>query len=120
MYSDISTLQDKIDLYYLENGVFPSDGTTITKNSKDCVKDGAINPNDGEDYYLVDISKLEGITLNNSKSTDVYYVNKDTHTVYYEKGVQVAGSDSEKKYTLDLSEVTNISVTPGGILESCQ
>jgi hypothetical protein len=67
MYSDISTLQDKIDLYYLENGVFPSDGTTITKNSKDCVKDGAINPNDGEDYYLVDISKLEGITLNNSK-----------------------------------------------------
>jgi hypothetical protein len=115
MYSDISTLQDKIDLYYLENGVFPSDASNpeniINKDSKECVKvaNGA-NPNDGDVYYKVDTSKLEGLTLNNGKDTDVYYVNAETHTVYYEKGIKVAGSDSEKKYTLDLSDVTTINL----------
>jgi type II secretory pathway pseudopilin PulG len=125
MYSDISSLQDKIDLYYLENGVFPSDGTTISKNSRECVNvANGINPNDGDIYYKVDTSKLEGLTLNNGKDTDMYYVNAETHTVYYEKGAQVSATDTQKKYTLDLSDVTDIvSKKAGeapGILESCQ
>ena len=47
-----------ITLYDLENGVLPTNGTTISKNSKDCVKDGNINPNDDDTYYLCSEEEL--------------------------------------------------------------
>lgn len=109
MYSDIINLQEKIDLYYLENGVLPTNGTTISKNSKDCVKDGNINPNDDDTYYLVDITQLDNITLNNSKATDLYYVNNQSHTVYYEKGAQVGEDENVKQYTIDLADYVDIT-----------
>lgn len=111
MYSDIISLQEKIDLYYLKNGVLPvQDGsgkiTYSAENDSNLKWLAQRNPNDGNDYYEITsdtITKLGGLALNNSKSDDKYYINAVSHTIYYSNGVQTE-ENAEKIYTIDLSE----------------
>lgn len=109
MYSDIISLQEKIDLYYLKNGVLPvQDGSGKITYSADSEVEwlSQRNPNDGNDYYEITsdtITKLGGLALNNSKSDDKYYINAVSHTIYYSNGVQTE-ENAEKIYTIDLSE----------------
>lgn len=88
MVADIKLLNDKTLVYYNKYGEIPK-----TNRS-------SININ-GEEYYELDISKLEGITLNYGKeygqvgtltsSSDVYVINESTLNVYYLKGVEKSG-----------------------------
>ena len=57
-------------MYYLENGVLPTNGTTISKNSKDCVKDGNINPNDDDTYYGYLLKQMNIKIISPFKTTD--------------------------------------------------
>ena len=116
MYSDIISLQEKIDLYYLKNGVLPvQDGSNkITYSADSEIKWlSQRNPNDGNDYYEITadtIGKLGGIALNNSKSDDKYYINAVSHTIYYSNGVQTE-EGADKIYTIDLSEYQSVDLT---------
>ena len=104
MCADIINLQDKIDLYYLDNdGRLPVDlsegvdfhndtekklawlGSDITKTDPDSSTNeraGVRNINDGDMYYPINektMYYLGNMTLNLSKDTDRYWVNADTH-----------------------------------------
>ncbi len=85
MYKDIKTLEDKIALYYLDNGKLP-----VKTDIKIDFFEKSINPNDGEFYYEVDLDKLENITLSygykRQSVDDIYIINEESHTVYYMKG----------------------------------
>lgn len=89
MYTDIVSIQEKVANYYLKYGEAPVDksegpvpNTIIDKISK--------NPNDEGDYYKVDISKLLNLTLNNAQTNENYYfMNENTLTTYYTKGVAI-------------------------------
>ena len=90
----------------------------VTKTSKDIVK----NPNDNDNYYVINVSKLKrklespeyGIglvdlnygdnnyyistTLKELSTTDVYIINEKSRTIYYTAGVNYTSGASGKQY----------------------
>lgn len=86
LYVDIELLNAKVDEYYLKYGELPilcpyvtSNDTTEfldivhSKEESGIALNTEINPNDGEDYAVIDLEKLGGITLNygyDTKGTD--------------------------------------------------
>lgn len=99
MENDIEVLDDKINAYYIRYGTLPIEIKYI----------GDINftpqANDGEEYYVIDLRAIEGITLNygldfnsitNENDTiekdDVYIINERSHHIYYAKGIQMDGA----------------------------
>ncbi len=82
MVADITLLEQKLLSYY--------------NKYKEIPKTEIIKQIDGVQYYEIDLSKLENITLNygikyNGDEEDIYLVN-DNLNVYYLKGVQKSGT----------------------------
>ena len=134
LYQDLENINGKIDDYYLNYGEIP----TLTKFSdKDTLKSvlsrnasshsatlnpTEINPNDGDEYYVIDLEKLDGLVLNygygddynkvknnpNSITTEIdeiYIINKVTHQVYYPSGIFVDGY-MYYSYNLDNNKIS--------------
>jgi len=85
MKNDISILEDRVILYYLNNDNLPVKEGTLTFNN-------SINPNDGEEYFEIDLEKIENLNINYGYKeygeNDRYIINKDSFTIYYEKGIE--------------------------------
>ena len=101
MYQDISKLEESIDIYYLNNGILP------TVNQVNDVDFKYINPNDGEEYYDIDLSKIQNIKLyygeKKDGDDDRYIINEKSQTIYYLKGVKYKNMkiySPEKDYRL--------------------
>ena len=98
MYSDIEKLEDKISMYYLNYGFLP-----VNKERPSEFKSNSINPNDGDNCYEIDLSKLENLDLSYGMKLigedDVYIIHENSHTIYYVKGVNY---NNEKYYTKKL------------------
>ena len=125
LFNDIESLNTKIEEYYMLYGdipiIVPTDGSAYcTKgelkaileenadnNSTSLIEnnDSIINENDGDEYYIIDLEKLENLNLNYgysekynlaktspdsisiSDNDEVYIINKVTHQIYYPAGV---------------------------------
>lgn len=106
MYNDIRILEDKIAIYYLNYDKIPVKGDA--KTASELWSDSntpTYNPNDNENYFEIDISKLKNITLNNIK--EKYIINEQSHTIYYLKGVE---SEGKVYYTTPVG-YTNVELT---------
>ena len=120
LYNDIRTLNDKVAVYYMENGKLPVGDMYATINVGDelgediefVTKDGTftdqeslVNPNDytyengvGQAiYYRLDLGLFDNISLEND---GVYIINDQSHTIYYVEGVTLQGTTY---YTLPLN-----------------
>lgn len=89
VYKDIETLEDKINIYYLDNGNLP-----VKENSLIDFYMFSQNPNDNKNYYQIDLNKLENVKLsygNELTEKDVYIINEQSHTIYYYKGIECQG-----------------------------
>lgn len=139
LYNDIENISNKIEDYYLKYGEIPTIGNVycdktglnyLLSNNANAqnatlktINDVMINPNDGDEYYIIDLEKLEGLTLNygygddyktakntpDSITTDldeVYIINKATHQIYYPSGV-FADDFMYYSYSLDTNEAIN-------------
>lgn len=120
---DIESLSAKIDEYYVKNGDLPTVCKYLNQeNLKSLLQQNAqnkdkslgyaqiVNPNDAEDeYYVIDLEKLDGLTLNYGYDSDyktvkssgsitsltdinnvedkMYIINSTTHQIYYPCGV---------------------------------
>ena len=113
LYADIDSISTKVAEYYLKNETIPIYNDPYV-NNKDELKaiftaNGAsdteelINVNDEGAYYVIDLSKLDNLTLNygddyktwNSsepKSQNVYIINNVTHQIYFPHGIR-SGDD---------------------------
>lgn len=114
MYNDIELLNDRISTYYLEKGEIP----VLTKFTNIPVIDK--NPNDNENYYVIDLSKLDDVSLKYGKdfekykagnyteesSTDVYVINEQSMQIYYIKGIIT----SENKYIYTIENTSEITL----------
>ena len=91
MYKDIRVLENKISLYYLDNGTLP-----IKKESVIYFSDNSINPNDNEVFYEIDLSKFENLNISYGKGffgvKDKYIINEESHTIYYYLGIEYKDS----------------------------
>ena len=135
LYNDIENINTKIEDYYLKYGDIPVIGDVYcTKtelgnlldanrgNSTLATKDDKIiNPNDGNEYYIIDLEKLDGLTLNYgygdhykavkntpiniSEYDEVYIINKVTHQIYYPSGI-VVEDFMYYAYNMDTNELT--------------
>lgn len=100
---DITLLNEEITQYYARNKELPIINKYTNTTSFESVK----NPNDGADYYVIDLDKINvslnyGKDYDNIKSmnindvvttvSDVYIINKQSHTVYYPKGIEINGN----------------------------
>lgn len=130
LYSDIEAISTKVSDYYVKNDSLPifednpymsdraSFGTFISYKGGD---QSIINTNDNGEYYVLNLSKLDNLTLNygadykkwDSSSTyetyqDLYIINKVTHQIYYAQGIEY---DGEKYFTKENSseEIEKIS-----------
>lgn len=116
MASDIKLLNDKTLVYYNKYGEIPKTTREITV--------------DGTDYYEIDLSKLEGVTLNYgiehgktavlNQTSDAYVID-DNLNVYYLKGIMLNDvlyhTDSygveEAPFIVLSSTETNYEIVPG-------
>lgn len=93
--NDVKMLNDRIAAYYVQYGRLPTYGEAYSRNTiKEKIDD--LSPNDGDSYYIIDLSELDNLTLNYGEnyltsSNDVYIVNEESHIVYYLKGVKHSG-----------------------------
>lgn len=96
MYKDIEILEDKIDIYYLNNKKLPID-TNLVKEFN-C----SINPNDNEVYYEIELEKLDNINLTYGKrkqnDKDIYIINEQSHTIYYYSGIEY---ENKRYFTIE-------------------
>ena len=96
LYADLELLEDKVNTYYLNYGGLPIKEKFNGSENFKTVK----NVNDNDVYYVIDISSLDGVSLNmklDFTGDDVYIMNEKSHTVYYPKGLTI---DNETYYTL--------------------
>lgn len=109
MKSDLELLEDKVSDYYLKYEGLPmirlSDGnieafsyTEYINGLTNVNQEPAINANDNDIYYIIDLEALGNITLNYGKDykenlgkDDFYIINEQSHTIYYVKGVKMDG-----------------------------
>ncbi len=85
VYKDIEVIEERITIYYLNNGNIPIKDDSIGFNF-------SINPNDNDKFYEIDLEKLENLFINYGKKEygddDIYIINEQSHTVYYLKGIE--------------------------------
>lgn len=114
LYADIDSISTKVADYYLKNESLPIYENNKYVDSKEELealfrRNGATenitNVNDGEDYYVLKLSKLDNLTLNygedyidwedTSTADDIqnlYIINSVTHQIYFPHGVR-SGND---------------------------
>ena len=130
LYNDIEELNDKVGAYYLKNGDLPKGPkyeNTDFLNTLEGLDDKQKNPNNSNDFYVINLQALEGVSLNfgwdfdeikgkksdetESTLTDLYIVNEESHTIYYPHGIEVK---NKKYYTEPNDDWTsvNLSVIP--------
>lgn len=89
MCADIELLKDKILVYYNNYGTLPVTGEPIV-NLKSML-DGQESSRDNDNYYQIDVSKINNITLNfgggDLTDKNIYVINEQSHEVYYLQGV---------------------------------
>ena len=116
MYNDISNLRDKITEYYAQYGAIPATQKYTNTSHLDSLK-GA---NDGNDFYVIDLNMIDGLTLNygqdyeeikglTDQSTidaydDVYIINYNSHNIFYVRGINYKVNDQNKTYYTDIIE----------------
>jgi len=112
MYNDIRLLNQKVANYHIENNELPVFSNAIHKNVI-TISEDKLNPNDGPYYYVIDLEKLNGISLKygkkfrnnnilNEEDEDAYIINEVTHTIYYVKGIKLEVDDINiEQYTLE-------------------
>ena len=114
MQTDIENLRDKISAYYSEYGDIPA--KTEYPDITNLENAGVIGANDTGKFYIIELEKIEGLTLNygedyetykangykyTSNLTDIYIINEDSHNIFYVEGISVKEKDTTQIYYTD-------------------
>ena len=118
--NDISVLEDSVGNYYRKYGGIPAYTTHKYTNIQALEQANALGANDNSNYYVIDLSAMEGITLNYGKDyekidkntdpnsyTNIYIINEQSHQIYYPQGVTVDGV-TYYSFDKDDNEITTI------------
>ena len=121
LYSDIELLREKVSEYYNEYGEIPAEIQYTNINE---LSDVLSSKNDTGNFYIIDLEAMQGITLNygkdyenikNDKSnvdsyTDIYIINKNSHNIFYVKGISITEDNTTKIYHTDYTEPDEATV----------
>lgn len=85
LYTDLTILEGKYKGYYQQHHYIPVE-QIYTGDTSFKVQ---MNPNDNEKYYVVDVQKLDNVSL---KTSGTFIINEKTLSVYYPSGVTIDGT----------------------------
>ena len=117
MENDIANLRDKISSYYSEYGDIPAQ--TEYPDITNLENAGVIGANDTGKFYIIELEKLDGLTLNygedyekykangytySSDLTDIYIINENSHNIFFVEGIRVKENNETKMYYTDYTE----------------
>ena len=117
MQNDIENLREKVSEYYAEYGDIPAQ--TEYEHISNLESAGVIGANDTGKFYILELEKLDGLTLNygedyetykangytySSDLTDIYVINKTSHNIFYIEGIRVSENGETKMYYTDYTE----------------
>lgn len=131
LYADIDSISTKVAEYYLKNESLPVFENNKYVDSKEELEalfktngstEDITNVNDGEEYYVLNLSKLDNLTLNYGEdykdwtSTSIahdiqnlYIINSITHQIYFPHGVR-SGNDYYFARFPDKNEISPIEL----------
>lgn len=116
MQNDIANLRDKIALFYAEYGEIP-----IKTEYQDIynLPSEVIGANDTGKFYIIELEKLDGLTLNygedyetykangyqySANLKDIYIINEDSHNIFYVGGIGVTEDGRTQMYYTDYTQ----------------
>ena len=117
MQNDIANLRDKVSLYYLKYGNIPV--KTEYEDISNLQNGNILGVNDTRKFYIIELEKLEGLTLNYGEDyeiyktngytyspdlTDIYIINEDSHNIFYVEGISITENNETKMYYTDYTE----------------
>lgn len=125
MYQDVTKIKDKVDLYYANHHTIP----VLDTKYENVLQLQGINPNDGANYYVVDLEALENLNLTYGQDyvtykqepsnylTNLYIINERSHSVYLAQGISF---EDKMYYTVpeENTEVTTNSVLSVELIEN--
>lgn len=82
MCADVELLEDKVLIYYNKYGEIPKG---VDTNAPEGLENG-------HDFYELDISKLENLTLNYGQEEDKFIIDSQTLEIYYQNGIEFNGT----------------------------
>lgn len=91
--NDLDALQSKVNIYYEKNKSLPV-STKINDDVQTYLGENK-NSNDGVDYYKIDLSILNDISLtfgSEKSEKDYYIINEQSHSIYYYAGIEATGT----------------------------
>lgn len=126
LYLDIEAINSKVDEYYLKYNELPilceylgkeqlTNLLNTKANAKNATLNGDLKGNDSDVYYVIDLEKLDGLSLNygydneykkikenpeiikkeleeeTEVEDEIYIINEKTHQVYFPHGIVVDG-----------------------------
>lgn len=138
LYGDIDSISTKVSDYYLKNNSLPVyDNKYLSKENLKLLftskgqDDAFVNINDNDNYYVLNLSKLENLTLNYGRDykkwpesgqydecQDLYIINEQTHQIYYPEGVEYQGDmffTRENSNNVQIEKVTTQKIAGNGI-----
>ena len=113
LYNDIDILREKVSEYYNEYGKIPAEikytNTSQLSNVLSTKKDIE------DEFYVIDLEAMQGITLNYGKDyekikndkdnaniyTDVYIINKNSHNIFYAQGIKIKENNIRIRYSIN-------------------
>lgn len=121
LYNDIDVLKDKVSDYYDTYGSLPA---SIEYSNTEQLNSILSTTNDTGNFYVIDLESMNGISLNYGKDyenikdnetnannyTDVYIINKNSHNIFYVKGVTVKDKDVITTYYTNYTEPDNVTI----------
>lgn len=136
LYVDIDLIQSRVNDYYLTYGTLPvlckylgkTELTELIQLNADSKSaslsyDNIVNPNDDDVYYVINLEKLEGLSLNygyddeyetikqnktyttSDVEDEIYVINNCTHQIYFPHGIFL---DGVMYYTTEVEEEVSI------------
>ena len=131
LYNDIEALRGKISTYYAQYGGIPAKiPYTIPDNwgGKNFIGENDIDAegNKGNGFFVIDLKELDGLTLNYGEGyknitadqteieenldDDLYIINKNSHNIFYVKGIKVSTNNGTKMFYTDEENVDEVKV----------
>ncbi len=117
MQNDISNLKDKVSAYYTKYGEIPAQ--TEYPDITNLENAGIIGANDIGRFLVLELKKIDGLTLNYGKDyekykvndyenladlTDIYIINETSHNIFYVKGIKVTENNESKMFHTDYTQ----------------
>ena len=83
MCADVKMLEDRIIIYYNKYGELPLVTVDGQLSTSTMPQDLTNSLNTTHQFWKIDTSKLNGITLNYGDEEDIFIIDTTTHEVYY-------------------------------------